>query len=125
MKKLLFLAFLALAFSILAACGGPSNATTSSPTVIMSGATFTTSSVTISKGSTITFTSQGGTTHILVNGMNGRPQPESGAPDFGTSGETVAADQSWTTGPWNTAGTFHVTCTIHPSTMTMTVIVTG
>lgn len=124
MKKITFLAVIVLVFSILAACGGTS--TSSNYTVSMSGVTFNVSSLTIPKGSTITFTTaQGGTAHNLVNGMSGQPHPESGTPNFGTGGQTVGAGQSWTTNPWNTAGTFHVTCTYHPTMMNLTVIVTG
>lgn len=130
MKKITFLAILVLAFSLLAACGGGggsgSSSTSTNYKVSMSGVTFAVSSITIPKGSTITFTTvQGGAAHNLVNGMSGHAQPENGAPAFGTGGQTVGAGQSWTSPPWNTAGTFHVTCTYHPTTMTLTVTVTG
>jgi plastocyanin len=129
MKKITFLAIFVLILTALAACGGPSNTNTSASstyTVMMSGVTFSTSSITIPKGSTITFTSeQGSTAHNLVNGSDGQSHTESGAPSFGSGGQTIGAGQSWTTGPWNTAGTFHVTCTYHPTTMTLTVTVTG
>src|SRR5260370_16188008 len=126
MKKITtFLVVVALvsSLSILAACGGSSSTpTTSNSTVTMGATSFNSSSVTISKGSTITFTTdQGGTAHNLVNGTNGKAATENGASDFGTGGQPVPAGKSWTTGPWNTAGTFHVTCTYHPTTMTMTV----
>lgn len=116
--------------ALLVACGGSSSNTnassTSNYTVTMSGVIFNQNSITIPKGSTITFTTQqGGAAHNLVNGTNGQTHPESGAPDFGSGGHTVGAGQSWTTGQWNTAGTFHVTCTYHPTTMTLTVTVTG
>jgi len=127
MKKLTFLTIFALlALSVLAACGG-SSTTTSAPTSVTMGAVqFNSTSVTITKGSTINFTTdQGGTAHNLVNGTNGKNRIESGAPDFGTGGQTVGPGKTWTSPPWNTAGTFHVTCTYHPTTMTMTVIVTG
>jgi len=127
MKKITFLAIFVLAFSVLAACGGTSTPTTpANYTVTMSGVTFNTSSLSIPKGSTITFTTeQGGTAHNLVNGSNGQPHSEGGVPDFGTGGQTVGAGQSWTTSPWNTAGTFHVTCTYHPTSMNLTVTVTS
>lgn len=126
MKKILFLTVIALAvLSVLAACGGSSNAS-STPTVTMSGVTFNSNSITIPKGSSITFTTEaGGAAHNLVNGTDGQPHPENGAADFGTGGKTVGAGQSTKIGPWTTAGTFHVTCTYHPTTMTMTVVVTG
>lgn len=128
MKKLTFLIVLvfALALSTLAACGGSAAPTTSGSgnTVNMTGVQFDQSSITISKGSTITFTDPtGGSPHNLVNGTEGQAHPESGAPDFGSGGQTVAPGASWTSPAWNTAGTFHVTCTFHPTTMTMTVTV--
>lgn len=131
MKRMTFLAIVVLILTLLVACGGSSNSnssasTSSNYTVTMSGVTFNTNAVTIPKGSTLTFTTdQGGAAHNLVNGMNGQAHPENGAPVFGSGGQTVGAGQSWTTGPWNTAGTFHVTCTYHPTTMTLTVTVTG
>ncbi len=130
MKRITLLAVLAMMLTALVACGGSSSnssaSTTSNATVTMSGVIFNQNSISIPKGSTITFTTeQGGASHNLVNGTNGQAHPESGAPDFGSGGHTVGAGQSWTTPPWNTAGTFHVTCTYHPTTMTMTVTVTG
>lgn len=127
MKKLLFLIIFVLMIATVAACGGSSNAAPPAAqnyTVHMSGVQFDSSSLTITKGSTITFTTDQGA-HNLVIGTNGQAQSESGVPEFGTGGETVATGQSWTTGPWNTAGTFHVTCTYHPTTMTLTITVTG
>lgn len=127
MKKILFLALFVLLIAASAACGSTANGTTStnqSYTVHMSGVQFDNSSLTVTKGSTITFTTDQGA-HNLVVGTNGLAQPENGTPDFGSGGKTVATGQSWTTNPWNAAGTFHVTCTYHPTTMTLTVIVTG
>lgn len=131
MKKLTFLVVLvfALALTTLAACGGsPSTSSSgggsSANTVNMTGVQFDVSSITISKGSTITFTDPStGSPHNLVNGTEGQAHPESGAPDFGNGGQTVSPGSSWTSPAWNTAGTFHVTCTFHPTTMTMTVTV--
>lgn len=131
MKRITLFAVLAMMLTALVACGGGSSSsgntsTTSNYTVTMSGVIFNQNSISIPKGSTITFTTeQGGAAHNLVNGTSGQAHPESGAPDFGSGGHTVGAGQSWTTGPWNTAGTFHVTCTFHPTTMTLTVTVTG
>src|SRR5437660_7450807 len=113
MKKITFLVVLALLLSLstLVACGGGSGGGSTNGTVTMGGTSFDQPSVTITKGSTITFTTdQGGTAHNLVNGTNGKSSPESGAADFG-SGQLVGTGKSWTSPPWNTAGTFHVTCT--------------
>jgi plastocyanin len=130
MKKLAVLAIFALLLSMLAACGSspktPANNGTSQYMVMMGGAAFDNSSITVPKGSTITFmTDSNGSAHNLVIGTNGQPGAEDGAPDFGgTSGETIGPGKSWTSGAWNTAGTFHVTCTYHPA-MNLVVTVTG
>jgi plastocyanin len=131
MKRFSLLFGLALLVSLLAACGTASNtgnSNTQNPTVMMGATTFQANSITISKGQTITFTDDAatGTMHILVIGKNGVADTEDGAPDFGgTSGHSINPGQSWTSPPWNTPGTYSVTCTIHPTTMTMTVTVTG
>ncbi|MDQ6660753.1 MAG: hypothetical protein M3Z24_07290 [Chloroflexota bacterium] len=129
MKKLAPLPIFFLAFTLLIACGGTSNtASSNNPnTVKMVGNTFSISSISIKKGSTITFVddSSNGGLHILVIGQNGQGEAENNAPDFGgVSGERVDVGESWTTPPWNTAGTYHVACTVHPL-MNITVKVTG
>ncbi len=111
-----------------AACSRDSSAdnssTTASHTVKMSGAAYDISSITIPKGGTITFVTEQGTAHNLVTGANGKTQSEDGAADLGAGGHLVNSGSSWTTPPWNLAGTFHVTCTYHPA-MNLTVTVTG
>jgi plastocyanin len=127
-RKILLVAFLAaLTLTLLAACGGSPSATTATNyTVTMGAVSFNVPSITIPKGSTITFTTeQSGTAHNLVNGTSGQPRAESGTPTFVTGGQTVGPGQSWTTEPWTIAGTFHVTCTYHPTSMNLTVVVTG
>lgn len=133
MRKLALVAVLGILCSLLlAACGSTTTtgngAATCDPThVNMTANTFCETSITISKGSTITFTDDKttGTEHILIVGKTGTPDNEPGAADFGSSGHTFQPGNSFTTPPWNTAGTFHVTCTIHPTTMNLTVTVTG
>lgn len=126
MKQKIFLGIFLVVMSLLAACGGSTGGTTTHYTVTMGGVSFNSSSITISKGSSVTFTTeQGGTAHNLVNGTSGQAHVEQGVPSFGSGGQAVAPGKSWTTDAWNTAGTFHVTCTLHPTTMTLTVVVTG
>lgn len=131
MKKVIaLLAISILVFTTLAACGGSgsgSGSGSNSASVGMSGVTFATNSVTIAKGGTIVFSTDASSNsaHNLVVGQNGQSSPENGAPDFGTGGQTVTPGKTWTTPPWNTAGTYYVTCTYHPTTMTLTVTVTG
>ncbi len=132
MKKVaIFTLFaLAIALVLLAACSNSSNNTgsqdTKPNTVRTVGGTFAISSITIKKGSTITFYDDPGNPalHILTVGQNGQNQSEPGTPDFGgLAGETIRGGDSWTTAPWNIAGTYHVTCTVHLQ-MNLTVIVT-
>lgn len=126
MKKAFFL-LASLALCLLVIACAQNNSTVSGPnTVRLLGASFAVSSITIHKGETITFVddSSQGSLHILVIGKSGQSISEKGAPDFGgLSGERLDVGDSWSTPPWNTAGTFHVTCTAHPATMTMTVVV--
>lgn len=130
MKKLVLLVIVALVCALLAACnsGSGSSGSCGAKNVIMGPDTFCTSSISISKGSTLSFVddANNGATHILVIGTQGQQQSERGAPDFGgSSGKTMNPGDSWTTPPWNTPGTFHVTCTVHPTTMNLTITVTG
>ncbi len=131
MKRFSLLLGLVLLVSLLAACGKAAStgtSTTQNPTVMMGATTFQTNTITISKGQTITFTDDAttGTMHMLAVGKDGVAETENGAPDFGgTNGQEINPGQSWTSPPWNTSGTYYVTCIVHPTTMTLTVIVTG
>ena len=125
MKKVVLLLLLALLGSLAVACGTTQQAPLSPNQVKMVGGTFTISKIAIHKGDTITFVddSGNGALHILVTGQNAQQDTENGAPDFGgVSGTRVDVGQNWTTAPWNTAGAFHVTCTVHAA-MNLTVTV--
>lgn len=131
MKRFSLLLGGALLVALMAACGtagNTSNSTPQNPTVMMDATTFHTTTITIKKGQTITFTDDAatGTMHMLAIGKNGVADTEDGAPDFGgANGYEINPGQSWTSPPWNTPGTYYVTCIVHPTTMTLTVIVTG
>lgn len=131
MKKL-FMAFVFVCMItvLLAACGGSSSSTSgtgssSSATVHMGQTNFVQSSVTISKGSTLTLVDDVSSVHIIANGqwVNGVAQPkqEPGAPKV-SNVQFSTAGQSQTIGPFNTAGTFHIYCSVHLN-MNLTVIV--
>jgi plastocyanin len=85
---------------------------------------FLVSSVTIPKGSKLTLVDDASVPHIIKNGswVNGaqKATKEPGAPTvnltFNSSGETHAI------GPFTTAGTYHIYCTIHLN-MNLTIIV--
>ncbi|HEY7415690.1 MAG TPA: hypothetical protein VH593_10900 [Ktedonobacteraceae bacterium] len=129
-KKLVVALPLVLLLSLLAACKVQSapTAAVGGNTVVMGATTYTSgNSITIKKGDTITFQDDKntGSTHILVIGENGTAKSEAGAPDFGANGTTFNPGDSKPIGPWMNTGTFHVTCTIHPTTMNLTVTVTA
>jgi plastocyanin len=129
MKKLALIIALAMVLTLVIACSGMSDTVVSNNpnTVRMEGTAFNISSISISKGSTITFLDDpnNGALHILVVGQDGQQNSEQGAADFGgLSGQKVEIGSTWTTLPWNTAGTYHITCTVHPL-MNLTVTVTG
>ena len=105
----------------------PAPASTSSvngvPAVHLGVSTFVQSSVTVSKGSKLLLIDDGSFPHILRNGSweNNTPHPatEVGAPSI----QNVQVNgNSIEIGPFNTAGIFHIYCTIHPG-MNLTVIV--
>jgi len=84
---------------------------------------FAQSTVTISKGSKLLLIDDGHFPHVLSSGMwvNNTPHPatEAGAPpvqNLNVNGNSVEI------GPFNTAGTFHLYCTIHPG-MNLTIVV--
>lgn len=91
------------------------------PEAHMAGASFLVSSVNIKKGDSLTLVDDSSAQHIIQNGTwNGNtPQPktEPGAPHVDV---TLNGNDSVTVGPFNTAGTFQLYCTIHPG-MNLTV----
>ena len=93
------------------------------PEVHMGIGNFVQSTVTISKGAKLLLIDDGQFPHVLSNGMwvNNTPHPatEAGAPpvqNLNVNGNSVEI------GPFNTAGTFHLYCTIHPG-MNLTIVV--
>jgi|SRR5579863_3012038 len=126
---LLMLVALALGSILLAACARPGTPGASAstgqgnqpggggePTVHLGAANFDQPTVDVPKGSKLMLSDDGAVLHILANGswVNGTPKPaiEPGAP-------TVAMVQvngnSVEIGPFTTAGTFNIYCTIHPN----------
>jgi plastocyanin len=128
MKKLAPLLLILVVLSLVVACSGTSGPTSpAADTVHTVGALFSPTTITIKKGTTITFVddADNGALHILVIGQNAQQINEQGAPDFGgASGTRIDIGDTWTTPPWPTAGTFHVACTVHPA-MNLTVTVTN
>lgn len=110
---------------LVAATPSPSGTTSVNGTsaVHMGVSNFTQSTVTIAKGSKLLLIDDGQFPHIISNGMwiGNTPHPltEPGSPivrNVNVNGNSV------TIGPFNTAGTYHIYCTIHPG-MKLTIIV--
>lgn len=100
-----------------------SSSTSSCPTVHMNNSNFVQSTVTVSKGCTLTLTDDVSVTHIIMNGswVNGTAEPkqEPGAP---TVSMTFSGNDTQSTPAWNTPGTYHLYCSVHPN-MNLTVTV--
>lgn len=139
MKKLAgMVALLMLLAVFIVACGGGSASgsgnsggntgspsSSSSNTVNLTNNNFSPTSITIKKGDSITLNNQAGVTHIISNGSwNGNtpsPKTESGAPVVSNL-MISSPNETKTIGPFNTAGTFHYYCSVHPG-MNLTVTV--
>jgi plastocyanin len=131
------LAVFALGSLLLVACTRPGQASSTTPTATSSGGgggnncpngtvhtgstSFQESCVNVAKGSSLTITPATPSLHIFANGswVNGSQQlsTEPGAPTINNVQETGSPVQI---GPFNTAGTFHILCTVHPD-MNLTV----
>jgi plastocyanin len=125
LKKLIAILVALGLFTVLtaASCGGSGGS--GGPSVHMGETTFTQPSVTISKGSNLNLIDDVAVLHIISNGswVNSvaKPAIEPDAPtvsnvQFNTAGQSMAV------GPFNTAGTYHLYCSVHLN-MNLTVIV--
>lgn len=142
----LMLVLLALGSVLLAACTRPGTTSTGNtgggngassggggggggggePTVHMVATNFVTSTVTVPKGSKLKLVDDGSFFHIIANGMwdNGTPKPakEAGAPTVNNAQVDGSSVTSLEIGPFTTAGTFRIYCTVHPG-MNLTITV--
>jgi plastocyanin len=105
----------------LAACSGATSSSDAGgggsdtgETVSLEGQTFTPASLTIPVGTTVTFTDTTG--HILIEGTDGTAVDNPIVDEEGGADPIVVS--------FDEAGTFHITCKIHPS-MNMTITVEG
>lgn len=91
--------------------------------VHMNETNFVQKSITIHKGESVTLVNDSQAIHVITNGSwrDGMQLPdiEKGAPQVNVD---VNSNANQDIGPFNTAGTFHLYCTIHPN-MNLTVIV--
>ena len=123
-SALLALCLLAIVTITITACTTTANSGNNPNTVHMNDSNFDQPSITIKKGQTLTLVDDSSAVHIIENGTwdnNGTPKPkiEAGAP---TVDAQMNGGDSDTFGPFNTAGTFHLYCTVHTG-MNLTVIV--
>ena len=136
MKKLLAaLALLCIMTTLFVACGGgatgaPCPPSRCSPTntngkVHLGVSNLDPPSVKIGKGGTLTLVDDGANVHNINNGswVNGvaHPLKETGAPTVSNLMFSTAS-QKQVIGPFNTAGTFHLYCSIHTG-MNLTITV--
>jgi plastocyanin len=129
MKKLIVI-FVALSVVIVltaASCGGSggSGGAGGGAGVHMGETTFLQPSVTISKGSSLNLIDDVPVLHIIGNGSwvsnVAKSAIEPGAPTVNNV-QISSAGQSIAVGPFNTAGTYHLYCSVHLN-MNLTVIV--
>jgi plastocyanin len=114
---------LALGAFLPAATKGP--AAPPAGSVGMDHEVFTVDKATIPVGGTLTFVNNSRWLHVLGPGEKGRLTGTAGVPSMGDRGAHMSqTGETWTTATWNTPGTYHVTCSLHPE-MTMTVVVAG
>ena len=115
---------------VLAACGGGGGggASAGGTTVTMGVASFTAGAqITIAAGQSVAFDdpSDGGGVHNLVTGTGGSFTAEDGAPsEFNSSSGVNFSPGDSRSITFPTAGTYHITCTIHPN-MQATITVTS
>ncbi|GAC1381438.1 MAG: hypothetical protein NVSMB33_08150 [Ktedonobacteraceae bacterium] len=124
MKKLIaaFVLFSLVAMFVVA-CGSSASGSGCSG-VHMGENNFLQSSITIRKGSSINLIDDVQVPHIVTNGSwssnnDAKPGKESGAPAVN---QQFNGGDNYMIGPFNTAGTYHLYCTVHPG-MNLTVIV--
>ena len=126
LKKLFAILGLSCIITVmLVACGSGSNASAGPNPVHMNSTNFVQNSITIKKGESMTLINDNlFVPHTIANGTweNGTAKParEVGAPEI--KDVKIGGNSSATIGPFMTAGTFKLYCTVHAG-MNLTVIV--
>jgi plastocyanin len=129
-RSIAVVAFTALAILtvvLFAGCGsnnstGPNYGNTGGPSgspgvnqVWMQNISYNPSSMTVTHGTTVTWTNKDGITHTVTSGTPGSPDGAFNSGDIGPGGTFQHT--------FATAGTFHYYCMHHPSVMQATIIV--
>lgn len=116
-KILAVFAVFSLVTVFIAACGGSGGGSTGAGNnaVHMNDTNFVQNAITIKKGESVNLVDDAAIVHIIQNGSwdNGiaKPAKEPGAP---TVQVNFQGNDQHSIGPFNTAGIFHVYCTVHP-----------
>ncbi|GCE29905.1 hypothetical protein KDA_53890 [Dictyobacter alpinus] len=123
MKKIFFPLILSIVMLFSAACA--TGASNSGPaTIHLTDQNFAQASITVNKGSSLTVIDDTATPHTISNGSwsgaDAKPAQEKGAPTV--SGLQFNGHDTQSIGPFATAGTYHLYCSIHQG-MNLTVIV--
>lgn len=80
--------------------------------------------VTIPRGGSVTFYNNSGWLHVIGPGDRAQLAAEPGTPHLGDRGVFISeTGDTFVSGPWNTPGTYQITCQLHPR-MNITVVVT-
>ena len=82
---------------------------------------FTSTVVTIHRGQTLTLANNSRFMHTVGPGQDGTIAPTDQVP---MSRKMMETNNTFTTGRWNTVGTYYLTCSVHPE-MNVKVIVTN
>ncbi len=81
--------------------------------------------VTIPRGGSVTFFNSSGWLHLIGPGDKGQFTSNRDVPHLGDLGVfNSETGDTFVAGPWNTSGTYQITCQLHPR-MNLTVVVTG
>jgi len=88
----------------------------------MSHEHYTSEVVTLHRGDTLTMQNTSRFAHTVGDGKDGHLVVTPGVPVTGM--HLLQTNDVYTTGRWNTPGTYFLTCTVHPE-MTVKVVVTG
>lgn len=117
--KILFALPLLAAGAFLPAAGA-SPPTPPTGVVGMDHEVFTTNSITVHRGDTLTFANNSRFLHILGPGRDGLLGEVAGLPMHERA--LTEINDHYTTGRWEKTGTFYITCSMHPD-MTVKVVV--